>query len=62
MLQLVFTIVVVYLGKITLTTLYSGHATANNLDGDSKQVDLPVGYVKETPSPFDDGLTCLQKL
>jgi len=41
-LQLVITFVVVYLGKITLTTLYPGHATVNNSEDDPKPVNPTV--------------------
>ena len=40
-LQLVLTLVVVYLGKITLTTLFLRHKSINKSDDDSKPVILP---------------------
>jgi hypothetical protein len=49
LLQLAFTFVVIYLGKITLTTLYPGHTTVNNSADDLKPVDLQ----EDNPSSLD---------
>jgi Gpi18-like mannosyltransferase len=52
-LQLAFTFVVVYLGKITITTLYPAHAAANNLVDGTKPVELPVDLDEDNPSNLD---------
>jgi Gpi18-like mannosyltransferase len=53
LLQLAITFVLVYLGKITITTLYSSQPSLNNSENTHKPDNLPVDLPEDSPSSLD---------